>query len=68
MLRSILFVIGAVNAIHSEEPSVHDMIQNAIHAQTKSKDNDDLGIATGSIPSDDYLSPAVAQVADQIVE
>ena len=37
MLRSILFVIGAVNAIHSkEQPSVHDMINHAIHAQTES--------------------------------
>ena len=38
MLRSILFVIGAVNALQaSEQPSVHDMIQGAIHAQTEAK-------------------------------
>ena len=65
MYKSIIFVVGTVAAIQSEKPSVHDMIQNAIHAQTKSKDNDDLGMATGAIMDNAPLSPAAEQVADQ---
>ena len=65
MLKSIIFVVGTVSAIHSEEPSVHDMIQNAIHAQTKSKDNDDLGMATGAILNNAPQSPGVAALAKQ---
>ena len=65
MLKSIIFVVGTVAAIQGEKPSVHDMIQNAIHAQTKSKDNDDLGMATGAIMGNASQSPAVKQLAEQ---
>lgn len=70
MLRTIVYMIGAANALQiNEQLSVSEMIQGAIHAQTEARNplhGKSSDATTIVLPETEYPDPAVEALAEKL--